>query len=1206
MTGSFLRRKSGGGSSPTVIEPPVRSTLVQTTLLGIGFAIILALATALIGPFFVDWNGYRAIVESQASQAIGAPVHVSGPISLRLLPTPWLRLDGLEISPAGTPPVTAGRLAMEFGLSGLMRGELRANEMTVEGLDATVRLDRDGRIEAPLAGLGFDPDRLGIDRLVVTNGRISVADDGSGGRLALDHFNFTGEVRSLLGPFKGEGGFTAHDGPYAFRLGASRRGDDGGVKLHVFVDASAAAVSFDADGTVWAEGRAPRFEGAVTVSRVVGAALPDGSTAINEPWKATAKVKANAAGATASDLEFQYGPEVRPAHLSGTAKVEFGASPRATLTLGARQIDLDRIFAGSDRHPPFDVAKAMAESLAAMPAPPLPLRVALSVDNLTMAGASISMLHGEAERRADGWAIDSFEWRAPGATQMRIGGKLALAERKVAFTGPVRIDSTDPGLFFAWIEGRSAAGRSAVGPLRGSGVITLGSERVAVEDLNAEFDRKSVAGRAAYRFATAAAPARLDATLTAVELDLDRVLAIAEAVSASTSFERPKEIALALDIGRATYAGVEATETHAVLGFDGAGLKIERLSIADIGGAAVEASGRIDSLQSAARGSITLSLIAGRIEGLAGLAAKLIPAAAEPLRKYESRLGPLNIKARLDVEPGKGGAATSAAKLKLTGRIAGIDTNLDATGAGTLGDPGAAALRLEGRLDAEDGRTIAAFTGLDQLVNMERRPARLTFLAEGAAARAFRVDGKFAAGDIAASVAGTMKSGGDGTLDVALRAADAKLPHRAPATVAVDLRGKLAIAGGALDLTDLAGRVAGTAVKGRLGIDLGAVPRVEGRIEADQVDGAELVAVLAGAPRPAKGAAALWPTEPFVVPGGPALAGRIEFRAGSVLWAPGLTTRDLQGALVPAETGFSLEGVTGKLNDGRLDLSARMQRGTDGMSLQSHVKLVNADLAALMGGVTRVPATGRISVDAEVQGLGMSPASLVGSLKGSGLATLENVEIGGLDPTAMDAAITAVDRGVAINSARITEIANAGLDGGRLRLPFAAAPITIADGRVQLADLAAPAQSADIAASAALSLADNQVDMRIALTGPQRKNAPGGARPSLAVAVKGPLNAARRSVDVTSLVGWLTGRAVEQETKRLEEAERERKSLDPVGRRPDAATPAEPQAAVAATMGRAPDLPAPIEIKPAPPPPRRTAPPRPAPSPLDWFLQGNH
>ena len=163
-----------------------------------------------------------------------------------------------------------------------------------------------------------------------------------------------------------------------------------------------------------------------------------------------------------------------------------------------------------------------------------------------------------------------------------------------------------------------------------------------------------------------------------------------------------------------------------------------------------------------------------------------------------------------------------------------------------------------------------------------------------------------------------------------------------------------------------------------------------------------------------------------------------------------------------------------------------------------------------------------------------------------------------------------------------------------------------------MTDLAAPAQSADVAASVALALADNQVDMRIALTGPQRNNAPAGERPSLAVAVKGPLAAARRTADVTSLVDWLTSRAVEQETKRLNDAERERKRLEPAEprRRQDAAAPAEPESAVAATMGRAPDLPAPIEIKPPPCPPSAAsggagaAPaPRLAPSPLEWFLQ---
>jgi uncharacterized protein involved in outer membrane biogenesis len=386
-------------------------------------------------------------------------------------------------------------------------------------------------------------------------------------------------------------------------------------------------------------------------------------------------------------------------------------------------------------------------------------------------------------------------------------------------------------------------------------------------------------------------------------------------------------------------------------------------------------------------------------------------------------------------------------------------------------------------------------------------------------------------------------------------------------------------------------------------------PRLDGRIEADQFDGAELIAVLAGAPRSAKSApAAAWPTEPFAaVPAMPAFAGRIEFHAGTVQWAPGITARDLQGAVAFGDNGFSLNGVSGKLAEGRLDLTARMQRAPDGMSLQTHFKLVNGDLAALLGGVAHVPVAGRISIDAEMQGQGLSPASLVGGLKGSGLATVENVEIGGLDPAAMDAAITAVDRGLAINSGRLVDIVNAGLDNGRLRVPFAAAPIVIADGRAQVADVAAPAQSADVTGSVALTLADNQVDMRFALTGPQRDNAPAGTRPSLAVAVKGPLGAAHRSADLTSLVGWLTTRAVEQETKRLEDAERERKRMEQAeprqGRAPVASEPA------LATIGRVPDLPAPIEIKPAPG--RRAPPPSPPPlrlpvSPLEWFQQGNH
>jgi uncharacterized protein involved in outer membrane biogenesis len=70
---------------------------VQTTLLGLAIALILALLTALVGPFFIDWNQYRPAFEAQASRVLGLPVRVSGPIDVRVLPTPSLLLSGIEI-----------------------------------------------------------------------------------------------------------------------------------------------------------------------------------------------------------------------------------------------------------------------------------------------------------------------------------------------------------------------------------------------------------------------------------------------------------------------------------------------------------------------------------------------------------------------------------------------------------------------------------------------------------------------------------------------------------------------------------------------------------------------------------------------------------------------------------------------------------------------------------------------------------------------------------------------------------------------------------------------------------------------------------------------------------------------------------------------------------------------------------------------------
>ena len=61
---------------------------MQTTLLGLAIAFIIALVAALVGPYFIDWNQFRPQFEAEAARIVGAPVRVAGKLDARLLPAP--------------------------------------------------------------------------------------------------------------------------------------------------------------------------------------------------------------------------------------------------------------------------------------------------------------------------------------------------------------------------------------------------------------------------------------------------------------------------------------------------------------------------------------------------------------------------------------------------------------------------------------------------------------------------------------------------------------------------------------------------------------------------------------------------------------------------------------------------------------------------------------------------------------------------------------------------------------------------------------------------------------------------------------------------------------------------------------------------------------------------------------------------------------
>src|ERR1700684_689212 len=139
---------------------------VQTTLLGLAIAFIIALMAALIGPYFIDWNQFRPQFEAEATHVVGAPVRVAGELHARLLSTPSLRLCSVVGGgPTDLGRVRADKLDVEFSLGSLMRGEWRADQLTINGLSLDLGLDAQGRIDWPISVGTLNLGSLSIDRL---------------------------------------------------------------------------------------------------------------------------------------------------------------------------------------------------------------------------------------------------------------------------------------------------------------------------------------------------------------------------------------------------------------------------------------------------------------------------------------------------------------------------------------------------------------------------------------------------------------------------------------------------------------------------------------------------------------------------------------------------------------------------------------------------------------------------------------------------------------------------------------------------------------------------------------------------------------------------------------------------------------------------------------------------------------------------------
>jgi large subunit ribosomal protein L24 len=1128
---------------------------VQTTLLGLAIAFILALVAALIGPHFIDWNKFRPQFEAEATRVLGAPVRVGGELDARLLPTPSLRLRSVALGGANDDTaVRADKLDVEFSLGSLMRGEWRATELTLSGLNLDFSLDKRGKIVWPLADSSLNLGSLTIDRLKLA-GRASLHDTASGSTITLDDIAFNGDVRTSAGAARGDGDFSYDGVRYPFRLSSSRGTDGTGTRLHVNVDPAERPVGVDLDGLLSFESQVPHFDGAVTLSRAI-ALRAGGGNGLETPWKLSAKVKADSSTAKFEQLEAVYGSDDVGLKLAGTADLTFGATPSLRAVLSARQLDADRLLAKeTSTTEPTQLLSGLRSLVASVPAARLATRIEIGADQITLGGRPVQNIATAIHSDDGTWIIDRFEGRAPGATQVVLAGQLAASGTAAAFKGDLKLDSSDPDVLMRWLRGQGDQLSRSQTALRASGTLSVTSDRIALDDIKADINGGTIGGYLALSEGldgqakdASKKITKLDAGVKAERVDLDDLAGFIRSFAGPQS-EWPDEAQLALDIGHGILSGQDMSPVIGRLGYGPASITLAGLKIGGAGGVLIEGNGVFDR---AASGQLTLSATAGSFPQVASLLAPILPAsAAAHLRAVPVSTGGSATKLTLSVNLDKARSDRSNAVALLDIQSSQLKGTIRASAT-----PSAAALRtfdvdalarselnIESKLSADQSRSLLALLGLDRIIAAGDGPAQLESTATGIWKSPLRFKAKISGTNLDADVQGTAEpfSGSwfddpKATVMLAARKIDIMpLFDVKPAALSgspISLSSRMTVAGSRLTFDEIDSTISGSHVRGHLAFVRGKEPSFDGELGMETLDLGAVFGLAMGVVGQSPEAGSAEPLSRDLLRG---VRGRLGFQAIRGVLPGGMEAKSVSGVVKGNDLSLAFDDLKGTLAGGEAKGDVAVNTSGSGMAIDAHVRLDGASGDALTYRGLAMPA-GRTSLQMTLATRGRSVGALTGALSGNGLLSIDNARIPGLDVRAFDEAVKASDTGQVDGDSKLREVVATALNAAPLPVASVQIPFNIRDGSVRVESTSLDGEGAKVTVSGGYDIAADQVDIRANLV--STAVGPDNNRPEIQIFSHGSPDHLNRTVDVASLSSWLAVRAIDRETRRLDAMER--------------------------------------------------------------------
>ncbi|CAN7602343.1 AsmA family protein [Mesorhizobium caraganae] len=1127
-----------------------------------GGLFVLVLLAALVVPYFIDWTGYRAEFEREASAILGRKVTVQGDATARLLPFPSVTFSNVTVAggPGGQPAMTVETFSMDAELAPFLRGEVLIFDMRLVHPKATIDIADDGTVDwAMRPSSPFDVNQISIEKLTVTEGEIALRHAAGGRSHLISQINSTISAKSLAGPWRMDGTLRL-DGLRSTVVASTGKAEGNGqMRLRLKVDPDAYPLVVETDGNAGIVNGAAVYSGQFKISGndknsaalrgtdgesvKVSAGKPDPGFRLN------GKFSLDHQKLGVDEFRFETGPLDNPYTADGKASVDLGLKPSFAIEANGAQVQLDEAV-GAEKGAGLTLDQRIAgieQALLDLPKPTIPGTVEVKLPAVVAGDTTVRDVHLSAEPVEGGWSVKSMAATLPGRTTLEASGMLSV-EDHFGFSGSMLLAVAQPSGFAAWL---SKDVDEAIRRLPAAGFkakVDLSEKRQAFSDLELILGKAKFSGRIDSSQPDDAKPSVL-MRLTGGELDVDGLTAFASIFVSDKGANRfsDRDLDFQIKAGPVSAGGLTADTVDTALRLRDGLLEIDRLSIGGLAGTSISATGRIKDFPASPTGKLDASVVAVDLKPLIDIAAQHYPDndVLKGLASRTSAYPELFQDARVDLvaSAADNGDGTTGLAISGQGKAGGSAFSASLSGKGAVGQLLDAPVTLTFNAKNPDATALLALYGMPALPLGMLGQASTDISAKGTLGGGLATSFNLTADDFKATFDGTVAETPQGATvkgKIGLDASDIEpwlmttgvgLPGMGTGT-STSLSADADFGSGLLVLSSLSGSINEAAVSGDINLDVKqGLPHLAGALALDELDLDPMAVALFG-DQSFIASNGNWPTAPFSQKSSLPFTADLDLTTATLAVGPLATAYDASLSLKLDQEGIRVSDLKAKLLGGALTGLFEL-KNTDGNGLFSgQMRLAGADLTTVLPNAG-LSGSGDFSTGLSTSG--KSVDAMIAALSGSGTAALKGLTIAGVNPDAFGALIAKADTigrdiDVAKTAGFAPDIAGDGnFAAGDTDIAFTVAGGTLRAPPVKLENAGA-ALSADITAD----LNTSTVAARGTITYKPGDQALVGSDPSVNFSVDGPFGAMKKLFDSEPLAQFLTQRALEKEQQRVE------------------------------------------------------------------------